>query len=352
MPWGFAAAAVGSVASAAIGASASSSAAKTQANAADSAAAASMAQYNQTRADQAPYRAAGNAALNKLQFGLGIGGSADGSTDPNSLLLDSSNFVDASGGIPQPNQTLYANNADYRNAWNNVVAQQQAQFGQGFAPDSNPGAISAEVAAQLGPQIAAAKASQTAGQTGSTSGGTTGGYGDLLRNFQASDFQADPGYQFRLDQGNKAINEQALAAGRYNSGATLKDLDAFNSGEASQEYQSAYDRYNQNQTQQYNKLAGVAGTGQQATNFADSAGAAATGASNNYLTSGAAANAAGTVGTANAFSSAIGSGLNYGLGQQAINALAKNRNGSAAVIPTYDPTDPYSVNSNSSGGWT
>ena len=52
----------------------------------------------------------------------------------------------------------------------------------------------------------------------------------------------DPGYQFRLDQGMKAIQQSAAAKGGLLSGAMLKGTQRFGQGLASQEYQNAYQR--------------------------------------------------------------------------------------------------------------
>lgn len=51
-----------------------------------------------------------------------------------------------------------------------------------------------------------------------------------------SGFQADPGYQFRQQQGEDAINRAAAARGGRLSGRTLQELGEFNSGLASQEF--------------------------------------------------------------------------------------------------------------------
>lgn len=49
-------------------------------------------------------------------------------------------------------------------------------------------------------------------------------------------FEQDPGYQFRLKQGEEAINRQAAAQGGRGGGATMKALADYNQGLASQEY--------------------------------------------------------------------------------------------------------------------
>jgi hypothetical protein len=59
-------------------------------------------------------------------------------------------------------------------------------------------------------------------------------------------FQADPGYAWRMQQGTNAINSNAAAAGNQLSGATLKALAKYGQNMASQEYGNAFDRFNQN----------------------------------------------------------------------------------------------------------
>jgi len=68
----------------------------------------------------------------------------------------------------------------------------------------------------------------------------------LTRDFAMSDYTADPGYQFRLDQGNRGIEASAAARGGSLSGATMKALSEFNQGQASQEYQNSVNRFNTN----------------------------------------------------------------------------------------------------------
>lgn len=105
-------------------------------------------------------------------------------------------------------------------------------------------------------------------------------------SFSADNFQADPGYAFRLSEGLKAIERGAAARGGLLSGGTGKALTRFGQDLASQEYQNAYNRaltgydigrqreqeqygraltgYNaqtSREAQQYNRLAGLAGIG-------------------------------------------------------------------------------------------
>ncbi len=92
------------------------------------------------------------------------------------------------------------------------------------------------------------------------------------RDFGAADFKKDPGYDFRMKEGTKAIEASAAARGGLNSGANMKALARFGQDTASAEYQNAYNRFNTNQTNRFNRLSSLAGTGQTATNQVQAAG--------------------------------------------------------------------------------
>ncbi|CAB4164267.1 hypothetical protein UFOVP830_17 [uncultured Caudovirales phage] len=97
-------------------------------------------------------------------------------------------------------------------------------------------------------------------------GGNAGaeGYGSLMRNFSMADYQQDPGYQFRLQEGLKQLQGQAAARGGLLSGATQRGTQKYAQNVASQEYGNAYDRYMQQQQNRYNMLAGQQGVGMRA----------------------------------------------------------------------------------------
>lgn len=86
--------------------------------------------------------------------------------------------------------------------------------------------------------------------------------GEYLRPFSMADYQADPGYAFRLKEGMRGLEQSAAARGSLLSGNTLKGITGYGQEMASQEYQNAYNRYQQQQGTAYNRLAGLAGTGQ------------------------------------------------------------------------------------------
>lgn len=83
-----------------------------------------------------------------------------------------------------------------------------------------------------------------------------GGYDEIM----GREFEADPGYQFRLEQGEKAINRGASARGNVLSGATMQALGNFNSGLASQEYGAFDARRNRDATQSFGMDADMAGS--------------------------------------------------------------------------------------------
>lgn len=96
-------------------------------------------------------------------------------------------------------------------------------------------------------------------------GGTgTGEAGYLSKPFTMADYQADPGYDFRVKEGMKALDRVNAAKGKYFSGQAIKGLTDYNQESASQEYQNAYDRYRSNQSDFYSRLTGIADRGMNA----------------------------------------------------------------------------------------
>jgi hypothetical protein len=164
--------------------------------------------------------------------------------------------------------------------------------------------------------------------------GNTGaqGYGSAARDFSMSDFQADPGYAFRLSEGTKALERSAAARGGLLSGGTGKALQRFGQDLGSQEYTNAFNRYQTNRANLLQPLQSLAGQGQSTANTIGNYGQTMVGDVNaslgnygtnasNALMAGANARASGYVGQANAISSALGTGMNFYGQQQYINKL-------------------------------
>lgn len=85
--------------------------------------------------------------------------------------------------------------------------------------------------------------------------------GALGGNFTPGDLTKDPGYQFRLQQGQQALDRKASAGGGYYSGAALKEAQNFGQGLADQTYNDAYNRWLEQQRNTYNILSGQQGLG-------------------------------------------------------------------------------------------
>ena len=109
-------------------------------------------------------------------------------------------------------------------------------------------------------------------QMGLSGDAASQGYGNMLRDFTMADYEADPGYAFRLQEGLKGLDRQAAARGGLISGAALKAASDFAGKQASAEYGNAYNRYQQNRLNRYNMLAGQQNVGMNAANTLGQAG--------------------------------------------------------------------------------
>lgn len=94
-------------------------------------------------------------------------------------------------------------------------------------------------------------------------------YGALTERFSLDKFEEDPSYQYRQQEGQKAL-ERAMAAQGVTLGGggfgninpqVAKALMEQSQGMASQEYGNAYSRYVQDQLNQYGMLSGLSGYG-------------------------------------------------------------------------------------------
>jgi hypothetical protein len=192
--------------------------------------------------------------------------------------------------------------------------------------------------AQQAPWLQAGQGGLSALQYGLGTGGAANGsgvaqgslttpYGQSFTAPTGLTEQNDPGYQARLQLGTDAIQRSAAARGGVVTGGTAKDLATYGQDYASNEYGNVYNRalnsfdtnfnaYNTNQTNQFNKLAALSGVGQQtATQLAGQGQNASNNVTSNLLgtaqnigqqyNNAGAATASGYVGGANAYGSAL-----------------------------------------------
>lgn len=139
--------------------------------------------------------------------------------------------------------------------------------------------------------------------------------------FTMDQFQADPGYAFRLKEGMRALERSAAARGGLLSGATLRGVQGYGQEMASQEFTNAFNRYQAERAARLNPLQSLVGAGQstaanvagQAGQFGQAMGANIVGAGN--------ARASGYMGAANALTSGLGQYLNYGQSQAMMNRM-------------------------------
>lgn len=347
----------GAVAGAVIGGVAAASAAGEQADAAGAAAGTSAAasryaadiqkqMYDQSRKDYTPWRNVGAGAVNKLGYLMGIEPQIDFSMDDIKKRLEPLFTSD------QPNnplsdaiRTLYAQHASGME-YDAITGTQSA--GSGTSPiTGDPNAMSWD---EYQRQLAALQGTVTekvidnVGLNAATQAEydrlvaaekakyNQADFGKLTRNFGLSDFEKEPGYEFRLSEGLKALDRSAAARGGLQSGSALKAAGRFGQDYASNEYQNAYNRYQANQSNLYNRLAGLSGTGQTATNALTTAGTQAAGNMGNYAMTGGANVAGAQLAAGNANASSY-SGLAKALGGINLNSLLSTGGTSAVMSP-------------------
>lgn len=236
------------------------------------------------------------ATSNAIMGGSGSYTPGEGTVSPSQGALDTS--------IAQPADGMGATS---------TLAPGMQRFGGSHAPPTN------------GSPISAPQAPNT----------SNGAYGSLMQPYQGT-FQAptglteqnDPGYQARLNLGQQAMDRSAAARGGVLTGGTAQAENQAAQDYASNEYGNVYNRaldnfstnynvYNQNQNNQFNRLAAISGMGQTSVQQLGMLGQnAANGVSSNLMgtassmgqdyQNAAAANASGIVGGANAWSGALG----------------------------------------------
>lgn len=342
--------------------------------------------YDQNQSNLLPFMNFGTSGMNALAYRLGLGG-----TSPTGQTVGGQQTYDqirqellpqfqgqggsSSGNPPSPQELGIQAGVDttwgydpLKQKWGYQVKSTSGgdsdmpytywKYADGYQGGGSGGTNEAGLEAAIQQRLRQQQAAQAGAQKDPL-------YGSLLdtfkeyKPFSTADFQVDPGYAFRQAQGEQAIERMAAARGGLNSGRAAKDLASYNSGLASQEYQNAYGRYNNdyltgfnafntNQNNIYNRLMGVTGVGQSsASALAGVGNNYANQVSNNTLQAGNAA-AAGIVGQQNAINSGIGSVTN------ALTGYAANRQqGTSGYSGAFQPTSGVGGLSSGQGnnGW-
>ena len=173
-------------------------------------------------------------------------------------------------------------------------------------------------------------------------GGAEGAdFGRYTKDFSAADFQADPGYAFRLAEGQKALDRQAAARGGLISGGALKAAQRYGQEMGSQEFQNAFNRYQTNRANQLQPLQSLMGAGQTAANTLTSAAGQMGQNQAAGLANAAQARASGYVGGANALTGGLSQYLNYTQNQNLLNRFG---NAPSASPSNAQLADMYNLN--------
>jgi hypothetical protein len=145
------------------------------------------------------------------------------------------------------------------------------------------------------------------------------GFGSLAKPFTPADLTQEPGYQFTLGEGEKAINRAAAARGMWASGPTLKALTRFNQGLAGTTYQDAWSRDAAEKARLFGMYSDVSGRGQSSAAQTGTLGANYASMIGGNIAGAGASQAGGTVGAANAWNSGLGQ-----IGQSAMDYYTLN----------------------------
>jgi len=209
--------------------------------------------FDQQRADLAPWRASGTAALAEINRRLGLGGQAaptvgTGGTGGVGAAPGGGTTFNPATGVVSGNMdgTGVGQNIDPRDVAQQPRNQMADQALEANSPQMGFGVLSTD--GSTGPQVLPSV----------PGGGTTTpavGTGNALDpENRYGGFYASPGYQFRFDEGQRGINANRAASGSLQSGDALRQLTRYGQDYASNEYNT-----------QLNQLFSVAGLGQTAT---------------------------------------------------------------------------------------
>jgi len=178
------------------------------------------------------------------------------------------------------------------------------------------------------------------GMSVDTSSGDFGKYG---RDFGMQDFTADPGYAFRLSEGMKGLNASAAARGGLISGAALKAATNYGQQAGSQEYQNAYNRYQTNRNNQLNPLQSLMGAGQTGANQLTAAAGTLGQGLGQAAVAGGNAQAGGYLNMANSVNNALTQGMSSYNQNRYLNAFGGGGGSSGGLFGGYGSTDMSST---------
>lgn len=125
--------------------------------------------------------------------------------------------------------------------------------------------------------------------------------GQLTSKFAPGDLANEPGYQFGMQQGQKALDNSAAARGMGQSGAALKATERYGQDYAGTKYNEAFNRFYIEKANTQNPLFRLAGLGSSANAQVGQAGQNYANQFGNDIIGGANAQAASTVARGNIY---------------------------------------------------
>ena len=136
---------------------------------------------------------------------------------------------------------------------------------------------------------------------------------ELTKAYTAEDFNQgiDPGYQFRLAQGQKALENQYNRGGGLVSGNVMQGMQDYTQGQASQEFANAFGRNATTQTNIFNRLKSIADMGLGAAGTTANAATSAGESMGSAAIAGSQAQGAGQIGQAKAYGNTLSGMANY-----------------------------------------
>lgn len=321
MPWSFIVPAAASLLGSSMQAGAASSAAAQQAAAADRAAQLQKEMFEKQISLQEPFRQAGMAGQNRLMELLG-------------LRMPAQPGV---GGAPTLRTEADLRNAllkKYQTGGETVTYGREGDYTREMPIVTDEAGLAAAIkAAQAQDQAAL-----TAYQAQQTQAAPSADFGKYARDFGMADFQADPGYAFRLAEGQKALERTAAARGGLLSGAALKAAQRYGQEAGSQEYLNAFNRYQTNRANQLNPLQSLANQAQTSANtIGSAAGQYGSNVGNLYLGQGESQGNALLAGARARGSAYQGIGELYGRTQPNFGSLFGGGSSAASSPAYYDP---------------
>lgn len=271
--------------------------------------------YDTNRADAQPWYQTGTAAVGQLSKLLGLNGTS-ANTNPSTRqgLIDQYKGQFTSTTQPtNAGQKTYYDKKTGKIATNNSFIESMNPMWRDMnysVLNTQPSSTSTTDTAGLNKYVDDLLAKQ------GTANESDPAFGSLAKSFGMEDFQTDPGYQFRLDEGQKALERKLNASGKTFSPEAAKALLEYNQNMGSQEYNNSYNRFNINQDNLFNRLSTLSGFGQTAsgqianagTNYAN-AGTEQYNGMGNAVTS---ANLANKANNSSMFNTLLGAGAQLG----------------------------------------